>query len=409
MENSSSCDDNPQSGTPGVAPFAPHKLLAVGTMREKDPNRSCSEEEPLIGLSKKRKRRVGTGIPVLRVDKQTGEVLEEYESAAEASRCTGILQGNIGHVLRGRRKTAGGFVFQYKFEEDRLLRRRSSKVADDASTTPTPVLKMDSVTGIVLDEYPSAEAAARSIGVTRDQFCNIVKPSGEVKELKGFLFRYKSTKNQKKNAPKKKLTKPTSKPGPRRKRKQAERDKDKDFTINLERKSFTDMKTPGTVLRVQMETGEVFEEYASMGYAARAMGMTTSELQTIVESGEPFKGFCFRFKFNQEGSERLSNPPAEGGFSEYTSLRPMFITDYHPPPLVQRRTTNGLLVPLEMDDLLRDFLPGSDSLPRPSRSDTFMANVDEYLTRHRRAIQSHPQRKERRPIKALTPKDVAFY
>lgn len=43
-----------------------------------------------------------------------GVLLNEYESAAEASRQTNINSGTIRNVCQGKRKTAGGYIWKYK-------------------------------------------------------------------------------------------------------------------------------------------------------------------------------------------------------------------------------------------------------------------------------------------------------
>jgi len=40
--------------------------------------------------------------------------VNEYISISEAGRITGVKKSNIDHVLAGRTKTAGGFVWKYK-------------------------------------------------------------------------------------------------------------------------------------------------------------------------------------------------------------------------------------------------------------------------------------------------------
>jgi group I intron endonuclease len=53
---------------------------------------------------------------ILQLDKQTGEVINEYFSQGEASRQTGIQQSNINKVCKGQASTAGGFGWKYKEE-----------------------------------------------------------------------------------------------------------------------------------------------------------------------------------------------------------------------------------------------------------------------------------------------------
>ncbi|MEH7116923.1 HNH endonuclease [Neobacillus vireti] len=52
--------------------------------------------------------------PVEMVEVEAGSALRVFESTNEASRETGIAQGNIVRVCKGERKTAGGFRWRYK-------------------------------------------------------------------------------------------------------------------------------------------------------------------------------------------------------------------------------------------------------------------------------------------------------
>lgn len=52
--------------------------------------------------------------PVLQLDKETGEVIAEFAGLREAERVTGIHKGHISNVCRGKRKSSGGYYWQYK-------------------------------------------------------------------------------------------------------------------------------------------------------------------------------------------------------------------------------------------------------------------------------------------------------
>jgi predicted GIY-YIG superfamily endonuclease len=56
----------------------------------------------------------GPSKPILQIDKNTGEILNEFPSAAEAMRQTGISDDTILVNLGGRTKTAGGFIWRRK-------------------------------------------------------------------------------------------------------------------------------------------------------------------------------------------------------------------------------------------------------------------------------------------------------
>lgn len=48
---------------------------------------------------------------VKKINKETMEIIKEYSSIKEACLDTGILQGSISNVLRGKCKTAGGYIW----------------------------------------------------------------------------------------------------------------------------------------------------------------------------------------------------------------------------------------------------------------------------------------------------------
>ena len=52
-------------------------------------------------------------IPILQFTKN-GTFIKEWPSARDAERQLGISQSHICHCLKGKRKSAGGFVWKYK-------------------------------------------------------------------------------------------------------------------------------------------------------------------------------------------------------------------------------------------------------------------------------------------------------
>ena len=52
--------------------------------------------------------------PVLQLDKETGTVIAEFAGLREAERVTGVKHCTISNVCRGKRKSAGGYYWQYK-------------------------------------------------------------------------------------------------------------------------------------------------------------------------------------------------------------------------------------------------------------------------------------------------------
>jgi hypothetical protein len=51
--------------------------------------------------------------PVLQLDER-GNILAQFRGVKEAMRLTGVNRNCIREVIRGNRKTAGGYVWRYK-------------------------------------------------------------------------------------------------------------------------------------------------------------------------------------------------------------------------------------------------------------------------------------------------------
>lgn len=53
-------------------------------------------------------------IPILQLNKETGEIIREWTSAIEAEREYGIANGSIGKCCMGKLKSTGGYKWRYK-------------------------------------------------------------------------------------------------------------------------------------------------------------------------------------------------------------------------------------------------------------------------------------------------------
>lgn len=58
------------------------------------------------------------GVPVLQISKDTGKVLGEYSSRRDAQSATGIPHSYISAVCRGKKKTAGGYIWRDKCQTE---------------------------------------------------------------------------------------------------------------------------------------------------------------------------------------------------------------------------------------------------------------------------------------------------
>lgn len=118
-----------------------------------------------------------------------GELIATYETATEASRATGVSVSKISAVAKGRRKTAGGFLWKYPHDKHITLKRENKyDVTKDKCAKAIVQYAKD---GTRLREFPSISSAERFLGKERGRV-NISKNlKGEIKSAYGFVWKYK--------------------------------------------------------------------------------------------------------------------------------------------------------------------------------------------------------------------------
>ena len=86
-------------------------IFVTRSMHKKLHREMCSKGGKIGGGNEAAKEK--RSIPILQFTKD-GEFVKEWPSAYEAERQLGVLQSNICSCLKGRYKSAGGFVWRYK-------------------------------------------------------------------------------------------------------------------------------------------------------------------------------------------------------------------------------------------------------------------------------------------------------
>ena len=66
-----------------------------------------------IRIQNGKNQKIKAGHPVAKIDKDTNKVIAIYKTVAAAERDNPKTSGHIGSVCKGKRKTAGGYKWQY--------------------------------------------------------------------------------------------------------------------------------------------------------------------------------------------------------------------------------------------------------------------------------------------------------
>ena len=99
-----------------------HRLVAeafiqnqnnLETVNHKDEVKTNNVASNLEWMSRGDNKRYSANKSAKMFDKQTGELLATFPSTREAERVTGINQSNISECCKGKRKSAGGYIWRY--------------------------------------------------------------------------------------------------------------------------------------------------------------------------------------------------------------------------------------------------------------------------------------------------------
>ena len=117
-----------------------------------------------------------------------GNLLNEYKSLTEASKATGISVSKISAVCKGRRKTAGGYIWKYLNDKHITLHRENKY--DVESDKCAKAVEQYTLDGKFVREYRSVAEATRENGFPNRTNIS-VNLSGRTKSAYGFVWKYK--------------------------------------------------------------------------------------------------------------------------------------------------------------------------------------------------------------------------
>ena len=116
-----------------------------------------------------------------------GNFIQEFFSIKEAHRITGTSDGAISSVAKGKRKTAGGFI--WKYATDSL-----DKVGEFKNDCIVKIHQFD-MDGNFIQEHDSIADAARAVGLkSSSNITSVAK--GNKKSVGGFIWKYANEKEE---------------------------------------------------------------------------------------------------------------------------------------------------------------------------------------------------------------------
>lgn len=117
------------------------------------------------------------------------DFIAEYQTMAEASKITGVNQSKISLVSKGKRKTAGGYIWEYVNDKNITYKRTKSNYDVKKDKSAVPILQYD-LKGNLISEYNSVAEATRM-----NNFPNRTNIStnlrGKTKSAYGYVWKYK--------------------------------------------------------------------------------------------------------------------------------------------------------------------------------------------------------------------------
>jgi hypothetical protein len=239
--------------------------------------------------------------PVEKLSKETGEVLESFESISQAAQSVGAPWSGIFAVLEGgNHRSCNGFFWRYQgsnalhvacqngnSKSVEQLCQETGKVLGSCDSIsqatasvgmPTkffngPIEKVHLRTAELLESFPSVTEGANSVGTTRRQISNVLK--GKQRSCKSFFWRLKGSNG----LPPDKPRRPSEIP----------------------------------VDKLCLETGEILYSFKSYKEAANSFGMKPSALLKVLKTkkGRSLVGFFWRFQGSTDLPTDETRSPSE--------------------------------------------------------------------------------------------------
>lgn len=120
-------------------------------------------------------------VPVYQIDINTLEILNEFDSLAQAQREVNVSRIVIGNVCNGKGNTAGGFYWCHKDKYDTWK--------PPVHGHSRPIYQVDKKTDKIIKEFPSTKIASEITGTNNKGINNVL--TGRAKTAGGYKWKRK--------------------------------------------------------------------------------------------------------------------------------------------------------------------------------------------------------------------------
>lgn len=117
----------------------------------------------------------------------SGNLINEYDTMTNASKATGVSVSKISAVCRGKRKTAGGYIWRFATDKRVTFNRKHKPEPNPNLEKPILQLTKD---GTLVNEYRSVASACRDGGF-KNRSNIICALKGRTKTAYGYVWKYK--------------------------------------------------------------------------------------------------------------------------------------------------------------------------------------------------------------------------
>jgi hypothetical protein len=118
-----------------------------------------------------------------------GEFIAEFDTITEASKVTGAQLSKISAVCKGRRKTAGGFKWEFVNDKHITFKNRPSAYNPDKDKCAKPILQYSRSGEFIAEHRSIADAVRANPEMSRGSI--IANLKGRTKHAYGFVWKYK--------------------------------------------------------------------------------------------------------------------------------------------------------------------------------------------------------------------------